>query len=120
MSVALEPPSIIQVRQDLESWLNKDQWTFQELRRWLKGYELPSLGYESEPYVWILRSLPKSAIYRQKLANRIAKFLEQTQAHATPSQDYNDSFFYNLLHVCAGLGCKKELGKQLSKLFFFF
>lgn len=86
----------------------------------MKGYELPSLGYETEPYVWILHSLPNSANDRHELANRIARFLEQSQAHAIPNQEYNDSFFYNLLHICAGLGCREELGKQLSDLFSFF
>ena len=120
MSVATEPPTINEIRQSLEYWLNKDQWTFQELRRWLKGSELPSLGYESEPYVWILRSLPEAASYRHELANRIAKFLEQSPVHAIPNQEYNDSFFYNLLHVSAGLGCRDLLGKQLSEIFYFF
>jgi hypothetical protein len=120
MSVATESITISEIRQSLEYWLNKDQWTFQDLRRWVKGHELPSLGYETEPYVWILRSLPDSANHRHELANRIASFLKQSQAHPIPNQEFNDSFFYNLLHICAGLGCRQELGRPLRDLYSFF
>ena len=115
-----ESPKIRKIRQGLETWLNNDGWTFNDLRRWLKGYELPAVGYDKEPYSWILYGFPKLERYYREMANRIAKFLQHEKPYKTPSDDYDDQLFYNLFHLSAGIGREKELGGALSEVFFYF
>lgn len=115
-----ESPVVIKIRQGLETWLNKADWSYDDLRRWLKGYELPAVGYDQEPYSWILYSLPASEYYYQEMAKRIAQFLQQEKPYQNLSSDYDDTFFYNLFHLSAGLGCKRELGKPLTEIFTYF
>ena len=115
----IESPKIKKIRQDLETWLNKETWSFDELRRWLKGYELPAVGYDEEPYTWILYSFPESKNYRQEMAKRIADFLGK-KPYLKGSDKKDDKLFYNLFYLSAGLDCKNELGKPLSDIFKFF
>jgi hypothetical protein len=112
-----ESPQIKKIRQGLESWLNKVDWTFTELRRWLKGYELPAVGYDKEPYSWILYGFPQSEHYYREMASRIALFLQQEKPYQNLSDDYDDRLLYNLFHLSAGLGRKHELGAPLTDIF---
>lgn len=115
-----ESPKIRKIRERLENWLGSDDWTFDGLRRWLKGYELPAVGYDNEPYSWLLYGFPKLELYRCEMASRIARFLQDEKPHQNLSNDYDDKLFYNLFHLSAGLGCKRELGAPLSNLFTYF
>lgn len=109
------------IRHDLEAWLDKSEWTFDELRRWLKGYELPAVGYDREAYWWIVSSLSRADHYDEKMASRLAFFLESTKPYQESSEDKEDSrLFYNLFSLAAGLGCKHQLGNALRDMFNWF
>lgn len=115
-----ESPKIRKIREKLEGWLGNADWTFDGLRRWLKGYELPAIGYDKEPYSWILYGFPEPEHYRREMASRIARFLQDEKPHQKPSNDYDDRLFYNLFHLSAGLGCRRELGDPLYELYDYF
>lgn len=116
-----ESPVIRTIKTDLENWLNIDAWSFDELRRLIKGYSLPALGYDEEPYIWIMRSLHLSNfVYSQKLAKRIAKFIVEEKPYTRRNRSDSDKLFYNLFYLSAELNCKAELGKPLSEVLDYF
>jgi hypothetical protein len=115
-----ESPKIKKIRERLEGWLGNDDWTFDGLRRWLKGYELPAVGYDKEPYSWLLYGFPEPEYYRREMASRIARFLQDERPHQKSSSDYDDRLFYNLFHLSAGLGCRRELSVPLYDLYDYF
>lgn len=126
MDIAQERPAVVEVplvtrlRKKLEAWLNKKQWRADNLRGWLKGYELPAVGHDEEPYVWLLRALSRSdERHRREMARRVARLLDEEQPHQRPGGEYDDEFFYNLFHLCSGLRRRGELGEPLYRVYDF-
>src|SRR5437016_4509030 len=119
-SGAHESLQIAQIRNDLENWLKAETWEFNELRYWIKGYKF--FDYGDEPYLWLSRCLPKSSKYLPSMAQRIAIFLEIEEPYKRTrrTEDDDDSLFYNLFSLSAGLGYRRELGRELSRIFHYF
>lgn len=116
-----ESPKIQKLREDLIAWLTAEPWTHEELTGWLKGYTLPALGYEDDPYDWILRAFPSdnsAAHYKSIFASRIVEFLH---SEAFYRQIYDDDrLLFNLFYLCANLNRKEELAPSLEEVFDFF
>jgi hypothetical protein len=90
-----------------------------ELIDWLQGYELPPVGHEDEPFMWILRGLPEADERywaESQLAIRVAQFLVEKPDQERPG-DHPDQVLYNLLMLCAGLSCPDQLADLLYQLF---
>lgn len=115
------PPRIIELRTRLETWLDKKAWDFDELRQMLKGYSLPSLGRDEEPYSWVLRGLEDlNNSFTQEMAKRISCFLKEIKPNQYIQERDDKKFLYNLFNICAGLRCKTELAEPLKKVFLYF
>lgn len=107
------------LRKKLKAWLEKSDWTIDELLNWLQGFELPAVGYDDEPYVWILRGLPLADERHQaerELARRLSSFLSQ-QPDVKPSNIVTNEALYNVLMLCAELQCRDELAESLYQVF---
>jgi hypothetical protein len=107
--------SIERMRQIVCDWLASENWSTSKLVDWFQGYDLPALGHEEEPYLWLLRGIPDDAERYQtekKLATRAAVFLREQPDVKRPGQD-PDQVLYNLLMFCAGLSSAHELADPL-------
>ncbi|MGB7923156.1 MAG: hypothetical protein WCF57_07920 [Pyrinomonadaceae bacterium] len=88
---------------------------------WLKGYELPPVGHEEEPYVWLLRAFSNSdEAHRQEMARRLADFLHSERPHQRLNEKYDDETLYNLLCLSGGLRCRNQLAEPLFQVYDFF
>jgi hypothetical protein len=112
----MNSPKVQRIKDALEAWLDDKNWSFDQLRRWLKGYELPAVGYDREPYFWIIMGVAQSQTARREMAKRISAFLNAEPYHSLFEGDNND-LFYNLFHVSAAIGDKHILGEPLSRVF---
>lgn len=118
---SIEMEDIIEtgLRKKLMSWLGKGDWTIDELLRWLQGKELPAIGYDEEPYVWILRALPladERHLAERELARRISVFLSQ-EPEVNQSKNGAAEVLYNLFMLCAELQYRDELANPLYQVF---
>jgi hypothetical protein len=112
-------PQVEKIRVELTTWLEEDDWTLADLPRWVKGFNLPALGYDREPYYWLLHALSGSRSHRCVMAARIARFLSD-HMHLPHSGLLDDNFYYNLFHLSAGLDCPGELAASLANVFNYF
>jgi hypothetical protein len=119
-SLLNESQRVKNIREDLDKWLTVEKWESEELRNWIKGYEF--FTYGEEPYLWLLRCLPKSSKYSSIMAERIAAFLETEDPYKKNKATKEDDarFFYNLFNLSAFLNYRGKLGKQLAKIFDYF
>lgn len=111
--------SVEWVRGQLLSWLREDTWEPHRIAGWLQGYDLPPIGHDDEPYLWLLRSIPvdeRRSWAETELARRLASFLE-TQLDSVRAKRRWEQLVYNLLLLCAGLGCPDQLGECLYRVF---
>lgn len=103
----------------LKLWLSNRDWTTDELLSWLQGLELPAIGYEEEPYVWIIRSLPLADERPQaerELARRLSSLLA-LEPDVKHSSNYSPEILYNLLMLCAEIQCPDELTESLYQVY---
>jgi hypothetical protein len=107
------------LRQKLVTWLKKRDWTTDELFRWLEGKELPGVGYDEEPYEWILRALPiadERHEAEQELARRLSLVLRH-EPDAKSGITYSNEALYNLLSLSAELQCRDVLAEPLYQMY---
>jgi hypothetical protein len=117
--IEFQDTSSVRVSQLLTAWLKKDTWDTQELVDWLQGYPLPPVGYDEEPFVWILRgaSLSEERYETERqLTQRLAHLLRRLPEVASLSTR-PEEVLYNLLMLCAGLGSPSDLGEPLYEVF---
>lgn len=107
-------PKVEKIKRDLEAWLSAKNWSFDELIAWLKGYALPGVGYDREPYFWITISLANSEDARREMAHRIAQFLT---SETYKNSNLDDGLFYNLFQLAASLGSRNVLAAPLARVF---
>lgn len=103
----------------LDLWLNQQSWKMQELIDWLQGYELPPVGHDEEPFVWILRGLfLNDDRYKaeSELAFRLAKLMESDPSSTLLGKRPNQ-VLYNLFMLCAGLSYPKALAEPLYTIY---
>jgi hypothetical protein len=121
------PPRIIKLRTKLEtalqqeSWFNQETSNFDDLRKLLKGYSLPSFGRDEEPYSWILRGLEDldfSLTWR--MAEGIASFLKNVKPNQYILDSDDNKFLYNLFNICAGIRCSELIAEPLEQVFDYF
>jgi hypothetical protein len=116
-----ESQTVRTVRKKLGSWLDRAGWKKSKLLDWLKGYELPAIGHEEEPYVWLLRVLSNSdRLHRQEMARRLADLLDNEKLHEQLAENYDEDILYNVLSLSAGLQCREELAEPLYRVFDYF
>lgn len=100
----------------LVAWLKREDWDTNNLLRWLQYIDLPPVGQEDEPYVWLLRGLKNERRGRwRELASRLARALNDEPDVTRPGQR-PDQVLYNLLMLAAGLKCAEELAEPLYKM----
>lgn len=107
------------MREMLGAWLGREDWRPEELIDWLQGYNLPPVGHDDEPFLWLLRGIPladKRFEAETKLAERVGKVLEGKPDLMRPGTR-PDKVLYNLFMLCAGLGCPDQLAEPLYKVF---
>jgi hypothetical protein len=111
--------SVDWMRNLLVPWLELGEWDRAEFIAWLEGRGIPAIGHDEEAYVWILRGLPLGADRydaEKKLAKRAAEILRGQPDVARPGKRPK-RVLYNLLLLCAGLGCPAELADPLYDMY---
>ena len=109
---------IRRINATLGGWLRQEDWQPQQLIDWLEGHKLQRVGYEDEPYVWILRGLPlgdERCWAETRLAQRVATVLEDEPDVKKPGKR-PEQVLFNLFMLCAGLNCPDELNKPLRQV----
>lgn len=108
------------IRTDLATWLEAKNWSYRDLRFWIKGYRF--LSIDADPFVLILRSIHASKELSNAMSCRIAQFLEVEKPYqmSRRTDDDDEVLFVNLFYLAAGLNNRKELGEQLIKIFRYF
>lgn len=91
----------------------------ERLQRWLQGLDLPPLGSEEEPYIWILRGLSEieeRAQAEQILASWTAEIIDR-QPDVEPIGRFPDRLLYNLFFLAGGLARPGELWEPLLRVY---
>jgi hypothetical protein len=100
-------------------WLDSAEWDSHQLVRWLQGYDLPALGGDEEPYVWLLYGLPAGRdrhLRETQLAERTARLIEAQPDVFRPG-DMPERLLYNLLFLCSGLSAPDQLAEPLHMMY---
>jgi hypothetical protein len=106
----------------LEPWLDDDEGGKDHLVRWLQRYELPWIGYDDEPFEWLLRALTLASnpdLVRIKLATWLAGLLNGERDLAPGKQtdvDRREQLLYNALMLAAGLRSPDLLQEPLQRI----
>jgi len=119
MADEMEDKLVLRMRRMLGEWLAREDWEPRQLIDWLQGYDLPPVGHDEEPYLWLLRGLPIANERHQaetRLACRVAKVLEGKPDKSSPGTR-PDEVLYNLFMLAAGLGCPHQLTNPLYEIF---
>jgi hypothetical protein len=114
-----EDEPVLLLRKVLCAWLGQSAWSPNQILRWLEGYDLPPVGHEDEPHLWLLRGLPLAEDRSRAetiLAARIAGVLDKQPDVQRPGTR-PDQILYNLLMLCAGLSCPDQLAEPLYAMF---
>ncbi|MFM9959866.1 MAG: hypothetical protein ACKV2Q_01420 [Planctomycetaceae bacterium] len=101
------------------NWLDQADWQPRQLLDWLQGYDLPPVGHEDEPFLWLLRGLPQGAErYRTetRFAERVARVLSENP-DVNPPGNRPSQLLVNLYLLCAGLSCPDQLAEPLLTIF---
>jgi len=102
----------------LTAWLQRDDWTVEELIGALEGHGILGIAQEEEPYTSLLNVLPDGGerfTLESELARR-ASFLLNQQPDTQSIGDPPERLLYNLLMLCAGLAHPDELAEPLLAL----
>ena len=95
-------------------WLDDGTRDVAQLLRWLSGYDLPPVGQDEEPYLWLLRALPRGATrpkFESALTASTAKLLQRVAEFRWIAD--GERLLYNLLNLSAGLRGRDELAAPL-------
>ncbi len=98
-------------------WLERGGWQPEQLIAWLQGYNLPPVGHDEEPHVWLMRGLPPDdEDLRAEMARRVVRILSSRPDVELPGRR-PDQVLYNLLMLCSSLGRPFELAEPLYQMF---
>ncbi|MDQ3802388.1 MAG: hypothetical protein M3416_00810 [Acidobacteriota bacterium] len=100
-------------------WLDSADQDTHQLSRWLQGYDLPAIGSDDEPYVWLLYGLPPGGDYHLRetqLAERTARLINERPDVLRPG-DMPERLLYNLLSLCSGLSAPDQLAEPLYAMY---
>lgn len=89
------------------------------LEQWLQGFDLPPLGMDEEPYVWILRGHAEAVerVQAEKtLASWLAEFFEK-KPDVEPVGEFPDRLLFNAFLLTAGLASPDELWEPLLAIY---
>ncbi|HYU30913.1 MAG TPA: hypothetical protein VEW48_02015 [Thermoanaerobaculia bacterium] len=104
--------------EQLTAWLQREDWTVEELIDSLEGHGILGITQEEEPYIGLLNALPEGGeryTLESELARRAWALLSR-QPDAQPIGDPPERLLYNLLMLCAGLAHPDELAEPLLAL----
>lgn len=93
-------------------WLLDPSYDPKTLINWCQGYNLPPIGHNDDPYLWIYRAVE---YVKKELARRIAVFLDEKPDIHRPG-DRPGEVLYNLLMLSAALNCPDILYKPLKRM----
>jgi len=111
--------SVVRMRTIVQGWLASEDWTTTQLIDWFQGYNLPAVGHDEEPYLWLLRGVPEADerhAAEKKFTGRAAMLLKEKPDVKRPGKR-PDQALYNLFMLCAGLSCPDELADPLFRVF---
>ena len=96
-------------------WLWTDQLELQRLYDWLRGSGLPPVGYDDEPYQWLLRGIAIHGPAHDHLEKRFAERLSILLGEEPDvvMRDGGEDFLRNLYWTCAGLRRPSYLAEHL-------
>ena len=96
-------------------WLWTDQLELERLYDWLRGGGLPPVGYDDEPYQWLLRGIAIHGPARDHLEKRFAERLSILLGEEPDvvMRDGGEDFLRNLYWTCAGLRRPSYLAEHL-------
>lgn len=115
------PPKRLELAEILTTWLSEKQWEIRDFRNLLKGYSLPSLGRDEEPYSWILRGLADlPSDLTTEIAKRIAFFLRTVTPDEFILETDDSKFLYNLFNLSAGVRRREVLCGSLKQVVYYF
>lgn len=102
------------------AWLEKNDWPEQRvtLTNWLRGYGLPPVGSEEEPYAWLLYGLPLGPdrpLSQQRFATLLSRLLDE-QPDCNWRFEEREDALYNLFLVSAGLEWSETLAGPLDRV----
>jgi hypothetical protein len=106
-----------QVADRIAKWLEDPSGPSWALVDWLEGYNLPAVGPDEDPYVWLHRGLNElpANLYVEFIL-RLARFIDEQPDVARPG-DRPDEVLYNLLLLCTRLGDRLRLGPPLIRMY---
>ena len=101
----------------IRPWVEDPNRDHAQLMRWLSGSDLPPVGHDEEPYVWLLRAIPRGAErprFEARLAECAGQLLEEAGQFRLTSE--GEKILYNLLALCAGLRGRDHLAAPLLRV----
>lgn len=110
------------IRRELEEVLFSDAGEAAAQARvtaWLQGNQMPPVGDDQEPFLWLLDGLPPGGRYYEwvvALAKIVGKLLDQEPDRASVGRQ-PERFLYNLLALAAGLDCPNHLFEPLWRMY---
>lgn len=105
------------VQAAIQPWIDDPARDTTQLERWLCGRDFPPVGPEEEPYIWLLRAIPRGAArpsFETELTRSAVALVERaSELRETPE---GEQVLYNLLGLCAGLRGRDYLARPLLRL----
>ncbi|HYP14282.1 MAG TPA: hypothetical protein VEQ63_10190 [Bryobacteraceae bacterium] len=104
----------------LNEWLDQTNWEEQRqnLTNWLRGYALPPVGSDEEPYAWLLYGLGQSSgrpERQRRFAELLVRFLNEHPDVEFTFPNY-DGALCNLLLLAAGLDWAELLADPVDRM----
>lgn len=106
------------VRARVLPWLEDTRYNPNRLEKWLNGIGLGAVGSETQPYEWLLRSLPLGAdrsVAASELAARTARLLSRNPSDRLLGLGAEKAV-YNALALAAGLADGEQLAEALQAI----
>lgn len=110
---------VFRIAHDLGIWLQAPDWTMADLINWLEGNSLPPVGYDDEPFIWLLRGIMVTDSryeVERELSTRLRLLLSE-QPDVNQFGDRPSQVIYNLLMMCAGLSFAEVFADELYEIF---
>ena len=104
---------------EMPAWLESTPCTAARLADWLQGYDIPPVGHDDEPYLWLLRALPAGEKQRPsaaRVAAALADLLLQISSKSMPNIDRPSQLLYNALMLAAGLNEPEMLSAPIHTI----
>jgi len=112
------------MRESMVAWLGKTDWQLKTLVGFMENYNLPPVGRDEEPWVWIMRGLSSiknleqraeaAAELRRRIAHLLSKGYDLIVLLEKSQRPYK--VLYNLLELCKTLAHPAYLAEPLSRL----